>query len=189
MVHEPKRVLVTVGTDVHPFDRLIDWVEDLQNADPSLDVTVQCGTSRLAKNAHNSEMLSASAFQDQLGVVDLLVAQGGPGGITEARAAGCFPLVVPRRHEFGEHVDDHQVLFTDMLAEQGLIGVARNSEEFVAMAKTMLISGSGRFTPDPQDRSEFATRFLAVVRRPVGRLTTRDRVRRVCQSIRRPAPR
>ena len=39
----------------------------------------------------------------------VVVVQGGPGSIQDARRTGAIPLVVPRRAEFDEVVDNHQV--------------------------------------------------------------------------------
>jgi hypothetical protein len=39
----------------------------------------------------------------------------------DCRRVGLTPFVVPRRQRLGEHVDDHQVLFTRRLAAAGAI--------------------------------------------------------------------
>jgi UDP-N-acetylglucosamine transferase subunit ALG13 len=39
----------------------------------------------------------------------------------ECRRHGLIPLVVPRKRELGEHVDDHQSMFTARLSEAGEI--------------------------------------------------------------------
>jgi hypothetical protein len=43
------------------------------------------------------------------------------GSILTARRAGHVPIVVPRRHSEGEHVDDHQLELTGALADTGSI--------------------------------------------------------------------
>ena len=48
-----------------------------------------------------------------------MLVQGGPGSIQDARATGAIPLVVPRRVEFDEVVDNHQVPFVTMMEKQG----------------------------------------------------------------------
>lgn len=131
-------VLVTVGTDVHPFTRMIELTEALMARRPDLVVVVQHGTSRPAAGARNVEMLDAASFDALLHKADLVIAQGGPGGILEARAAGRVPLVMPRRSDLGEHVDDHQVAFTRRLADRGLIQLATDEAQFVDVAERLL---------------------------------------------------
>ena len=41
-----RRVLVTVGTDFHAFDRLIRWADRWSEANPAARVVVQHGASR-----------------------------------------------------------------------------------------------------------------------------------------------
>jgi UDP-N-acetylglucosamine transferase subunit ALG13 len=48
-----------------------------------------------------------------------VVCHGGPGTILGARHMGAVPIVVPRQHRLGEHVDDHQVAFSRRLAADG----------------------------------------------------------------------
>jgi UDP-N-acetylglucosamine transferase subunit ALG13 len=48
-----------------------------------------------------------------------VVCHGGPGTILGARHTGAVPIVVPRQHRLGEHVDDHQVAFSRRLAADG----------------------------------------------------------------------
>jgi UDP-N-acetylglucosamine transferase subunit ALG13 len=46
-----------------------------------------------------------------------------------ASTLGKRPIVVPRRKRFGEHVDDHQCSFTERIAAEGAIVLARSEEE------------------------------------------------------------
>ena len=43
---------------------------------------------------------------------------GGPSSFIEAMAAGKVPVVVPRRGDLGEHVNDHQADFMRIVAER-----------------------------------------------------------------------
>ncbi|KQS59744.1 glycosyl transferase family 28 [Geodermatophilus sp. Leaf369] len=55
---------------------------------------------------------------------DVVVAHAGTGSALAALQAGRFPVLVPRRPEFGEHVDDHQLQIAAMLGERGLAATA-----------------------------------------------------------------
>ena len=52
--------------------------------------------------------------------------------IVEARRHGKRPLVVPRDHRLGEHVDGHQLRFARRLADEGLIVLCEQRDELTA---------------------------------------------------------
>ncbi|MCB0919406.1 MAG: glycosyl transferase family 28 [Actinobacteria bacterium] len=178
------RVLVTVGTDVHRFDRLMDWSEGLLARKDDVTLVVQHGTSRPVPGAENTEMMTGDRFAEELQRADLVIAQGGPGGIMEARSAGRMPVVVPRRAEFDEHVDNHQVIFASLLAAQGLVRMPQSSTEFQALVDTMLDAGSGRFEAEGHDRDEFSTNFQEALNLESTHRT--GRIGRIREMIRKP---
>jgi UDP-N-acetylglucosamine transferase subunit ALG13 len=68
---------------------------------------------------------------------DKVITHAGVGSIICAIREGHMPLVVPRRNEFGEHVDDHQVELTRALEQRGgVIAVweVENLHEAITMA-------------------------------------------------------
>ena len=116
-------VLVTVGTDHHPFDRLIGWIDRWQPPG-RVRLVVQYGTAVPPRVAEGSPFLTPDEFAELLGAADAVVCSGGPGAIMEARAVGLRPIVVPRRSNLGEHVDDHQRAFADFMAARDLVTLA-----------------------------------------------------------------
>jgi UDP-N-acetylglucosamine transferase subunit ALG13 len=50
-----------------------------------------------------------------------VVTHAGVGSILGASREGHTPLVVPRRHDLGEHVDEHQAELTRALAARGAV--------------------------------------------------------------------
>jgi UDP-N-acetylglucosamine transferase subunit ALG13 len=116
-------VFVTVGTDHHPFDRLIDWIEQWP-ARPQADLVLQYGSSRPIEGATCRELLDPDQMQSLLHSADAVVCAGGPSTVMDARHAGRRPIVVPRRASLGEHVDDHQAAFARHLEREGLAVVA-----------------------------------------------------------------
>lgn len=118
------QVVVSVGTDHHRFDRLIDWIDSWTAAHPEVEVLVQRGSSRRPRTARSEELLGYDDLVAAMAGADAVVVQGGPAGIVDARGAGHRPVVVARRPELGEHVDGHQVTFTRWMAERGQIDLA-----------------------------------------------------------------
>lgn len=117
-------VFVTVGTDHHPFDRLIDWVDRWAPGAPEVRLVVQYGTAHAPTHADGSPFVEPDEFAATIGNAAAVVCSGGPGAIMETRAAGLRPIVVPRRSSLGEHVDDHQRAFADFMSARELVTLA-----------------------------------------------------------------
>jgi UDP-N-acetylglucosamine transferase subunit ALG13 len=132
MVDSRPLVFVTVGTDHHRFDRLVEAVGQWGARNPSARVVVQHGSAAPVEGVDNVEsdpFLPPERFRALLGEAAAVVCPGGPGGIMETRAAGLRPIVVPRRAHLDEHVDDHQVAFSRFMAEHDLVTLAEEMPE------------------------------------------------------------
>ena len=81
------RIVDLLGTDHHPFDRLVRWVADL-NTVGDAEWFVQHGSTRLPRGLAGCAMLKNDALRDLLTDADAVVTHGGPGLIMEARDAG-----------------------------------------------------------------------------------------------------
>jgi UDP-N-acetylglucosamine transferase subunit ALG13 len=111
-------IFVTVGTNEAPFDRLLRAVEGLEFD----DVVVQCGSSSFRpKNATCFEFLAFEKLIEYVRSASLVVAHAGVGSIAVALSNGRKPAVVPRLHQYGEAVDDHQVALGRKLEGRGLV--------------------------------------------------------------------
>jgi len=133
-------VLVLVGTDHHRFDRLVDWV-DRWASDSGADVLVQHGSSRPPLLAAGQPYLDWHKMQSEIAAADVVVSHGGPATISEARQAGHMPIVIPRDPARGEHVDDHQQLFSRRLADSRLVTVV---EDEAALRAALDAAASGQ---------------------------------------------
>jgi UDP-N-acetylglucosamine transferase subunit ALG13 len=131
----PGLLLVTVGTDHHPFDRLVRWVDGWL-ATPGgraagLRCLIQTGTSAPPTGgaAEWQDYLEFEVLQAAMRDAAAVVCHGGPGTILGARHMGAVPIVVPRRRRLGEHVDDHQVAFSRRLATEGSVFLAETEAD------------------------------------------------------------
>ncbi|MEU7613783.1 glycosyltransferase [Micromonospora sp. NPDC049204] len=123
------RLLVAVGTDKHPFDRLVDWLAQWHaQATDEVGLTVQHGHTRAPYLPGAVPFLGHDALQQAMAEADLVVCHGGPATILEARRHGHLPIVVPRDPARGEHVDDHQLLFARRLGAAGLVALCETRE-------------------------------------------------------------
>lgn len=128
-------LLVLVGTDVHPFDRLVTWVHrwlaDYEAAPPRC--VTQYGTSAQPPASMTGvSFVPHDELQRMLEDATLVVCHGGPATITECRRAGRIPVVVPRDPGLGEHVDGHQQRFARMFGRSGLVRLAETESQLRA---------------------------------------------------------
>ena len=130
-VSRTPRVVVTVGTDHHPFDRLISWINDWLGQHPEHADTffVQSGAASVRPASASEPFLDADLLDQLLDGAELVICHGGPGTISGAWSRGLRPVVVPRLRRLGEVVDDHQVDFCAKLAELGRVQLARSAGE------------------------------------------------------------
>ena len=150
----PCRVLLTVGTDHHRFDRLVGWVDRWAAAHPEVHVLAQHGTAAAPQHAEGAVMLGYEALVAEMARADVVVAQGGPATIMDARSVGARPIVVPRLHHLDEVVDDHQVAFTDWMASKELVWVAADEAELHALIDASLAEPARVKIPPERGASE-----------------------------------
>ena len=111
-------IFVTVGTHHQPFARLIDALAAL----PDDELVVQHGHSPAPAAVREAvAFLSFREIAERMRSADVVVTHAGVGSILLARREGHTPVVVPRLHRHGEHVDDHQVELTEALAGRGAV--------------------------------------------------------------------
>ena len=129
------RVVVTVGTDHHPFDRLAHWINAWLAAHPEQvpEFFMQSGSTSVVPACLWSRWMEVERLDAMLGDASVIVCHGGPSSIAKAWAKGLLPIVVPRQSQLGEHIDDHQVDFSLRLAELGRIRLAQTPAEFVSI--------------------------------------------------------
>lgn len=132
MSRASRTITVLVGTDCHPFKRIIDWADKWAQANPSDRVMVQYGHSAPPRIAAGRDFVSPKELANLLESSEIVILHGGPATISEARKAGHLPLVFPRDPQYGEHVDDHQQRFTRWSAERGLAICVESAQELDA---------------------------------------------------------
>jgi len=77
-------------------------------------------------------------FALQLAKATLVVMHAGAGSIIHAIRTGKVPVVVPRRAEYGEHIDNHQFEFAQSLATEGRVVVVEDITNLELAAKEAL---------------------------------------------------
>ena len=116
-------ILVTVGNGEQGFDRLMRAVEKMRSSVLKDEyLFVQYGNSRVVpSNCGAVSFVSREEFDKLIQEASLVITHGGAGSIGKCLLAGKKPVVVPRRQEFGEIVNDHQLELVRELEGQGRI--------------------------------------------------------------------
>ena len=117
------RIFVTVGTLSTGFDRLLKEIDMLiEKRVIRENVIAQIGSSKYTpKNYEWFRFTSKEVFWDTMKESKIVITHGGVGSITNALKFNKRTIVVPRRKEFGEVVNDHQLEITRELERQGKI--------------------------------------------------------------------
>jgi UDP-N-acetylglucosamine transferase subunit ALG13 len=118
-------ILITVGTEKFPFNRLMQWIDNLiqQNfIDPEQEeIIVQYGSCTIVPNkVQGYSLLPGSEFRKLVTKARLIIAHCGEGSIDLLSTITKPFILVPRSYNFGEHVDDHQVELAEMLSKRGI---------------------------------------------------------------------
>ena len=129
-------IVVMVGTNKYPFDRLVRAADELATLD---DVVVQKGTSTVRVTL--AESVDFVPFDKMVALVTkarLVITHAGVGSIVVSLSQGQIPLVVPRLARFGEHVDDHQLQIAAAFSSRGF---AVSSDDPVTAARSLWPQG------------------------------------------------
>ena len=135
-------VFVTVGNATQGFRRLLDTIEDLAGAGTfgSETVLIQSGNNRDFRTLHciQEPFLPVERFVEMIRTADLVICHAGAGTLFHVLQAGKVPVVMPRRAQYGELVDDHQTELVEALAPEERIIPAYEPEDLsnaIALAR------------------------------------------------------
>lgn len=122
-------IFVTVGTHEQPFDRLVEYIDNLKkNNIIKEEVIMQTGYSKYEPQFCTwSKFYPYDEMTELVSKAGIVITHGGPSSFIMPLQMGKTPVVVPRRKEYNEHVNNHQVEFAKAVAErQGTIIVVEN---------------------------------------------------------------
>ena len=142
-------ILVTVGTEKFPFNRLMEWIDNLiqQNLiQPNQEkIVIQYGSCTITpQGTNNCSVLPSEEFKNLVAQARLIIAHCGEGTIDLLANIKKPFVLVPRSGEYQEHVDDHQMELAEELAKQG-VSIANSPQdlvEFLANPKVVSINHS-----------------------------------------------
>lgn len=127
-------IFVTVGTHEQPFDRLIKCIDKMaEDGKIQEKVIIQKGyTDYEPKNCESYKLIGYEEMQKYIEEARIVVTHGGPASFVAPLSIGKIPVVVPRKKEFNEHVNDHQLDFVKEVEKRMKnIIVAESDEEII----------------------------------------------------------
>lgn len=125
-------IFVTVGTQL-PFERLVGTVDKWAGRTGRHDVFAQIGPSeRQPQHVDFRRFLDPEEFMQRFEAAELVIAHAGMGTILTAMSQAKPILVMPRRAEFGEQRNDHQLATARRFKQTKSVVVAMDEVELVA---------------------------------------------------------
>lgn len=127
-------IFVTVGTHEQPFDRLLKCIDKMvEDGLIKEEVIIQKGyTDYVPKNCKSEKLIPYEEMQKNIEEARIVITHGGPASFIAPLAIGKIPIVVPRKKEFNEHVNNHQLDFAKEVEKRMKnILVAETEEEII----------------------------------------------------------
>ena len=118
-------IFVTVGTHEQQFNRLIKAVDDLKKDGViTEDVIMQTGFSTYEpKYCKWSKLIPYQQMEQYVKDAHIVITHGGPASFIMPLQMGKIPIVVPRQHQFDEHVNDHQMEFAKKIISENNLNI------------------------------------------------------------------
>ena len=135
-------IFVSLGTQDKPFNRIIDYVISLKENLKELQsekIIIQLGQTKLIKSDNERiknleniiiyDMLKPEKMKDIIKDSDIIITHAGVGTIMECLEMGKEIIVVPRKVENLEHVNNHQEEIAYEMEKQGFLTKVDTYEE------------------------------------------------------------
>jgi UDP-N-acetylglucosamine transferase subunit ALG13 len=117
-------ILVTVGTEKFPFNRLMQWIDALIRDSLLLEeeeIVVQYGTCNfLPTGVKVYSIIPEIKFRKLIEEARLIIAHCGEGTFNILEETSTPYILVPRSSKLQEHIDDHQIELALSLSQIGV---------------------------------------------------------------------
>lgn len=113
-------IFVTVGTHEQPFNRLIEYVDNLKRDNKIKDeVIIQTGFSTYyPKYCKWRKLIPYNEMIQNVADARIVITHGGPASFIMPLQIGKIPIVVPRQSKYNEHVNNHQLDFAKVVEKR-----------------------------------------------------------------------
>ena len=126
-------IFVILGTQDKPFSRILKALDrEIKKENIKEKVIVQAGcTNYKSKYMEIYDYLDMKTFNNYIKECDYVITHGGVGSILDSLKKNKKVLVVPRKKEYDEHENDHQIQITDKFTEMGYIISCNNTKNLI----------------------------------------------------------
>lgn len=116
-------IFVILGTQDKPFPRILQALErEIKKGNITEKVVVQAGcTTFKSNNMEIYDYLDMKTFNNYIKKSNYIITHGGVGSIIDSLKKNKKVLVVPRRKDYNEHENDHQLQITEKFTKMGYI--------------------------------------------------------------------
>lgn len=137
-------IFVTVGTQL-PFERLIRGMDEWASRHPDVTVFAQVGeTLHKPLYMESAAKLAPADYQRRFLQATVVISHCGMGTIITGLEHAQPLVLMPRRHAWGEHRNDHQVATASRFAHFELIDVVNSEDEmYAAVDRRLSHAGAG----------------------------------------------
>lgn len=121
-------ILVLLGTQNNSFHRLLEEIEEnIKDRTIKEEVVVQAGYTKFeSENMKVFDLIPKEQLEELQSQADLIITHGGVGSIITSIRKGKKVIAVPRMHQYGEHVNNHQIEIIENFNEQQyIIGIEK----------------------------------------------------------------
>ena len=155
-------ILVLVGTQNNSFHRLLEEIEkNIKDEIIKDEIIVQAGYTKF--QSHRMRIIDLMSkeqlekFQDE---ADLIITHGGVGSIISSVEKGKKVIAVPRMHEYGEHVNNHQKEIVKDFNDKGyIIGIEKVEDLKQAIIKSKDFEPK-KYQPNNEKMLEIIENFI-----------------------------
>lgn len=125
-------IFIMVGTHFQGFDRLVEKADELAGRIQE-EIVIQLGHTRYEpKNARYFRFIERDEDIKELMKKARIVICQGAMSVIDALEMGTPVVAVPRLQRYGEHMNDHQLIFSRKIEETGYIRVVEDIEDLAS---------------------------------------------------------
>ncbi|MFH1039058.1 MAG: glycosyltransferase [PVC group bacterium] len=166
-------IFVTIGASEFQFNRMLRWVdralEDLSIPREEIFFQVGCSSYR-PRTGESVDYIDFHGMEERIKKANIVICHAGVGTILISLVNGKKPIVIPRREEYAETVDNHQVIFASHLAANNLVVYPLNNRDLkeAITATPAPVERVGRLTSSDQSRDRLISYLDAWVKEKAG---------------------
>ena len=147
-------ILVLLGTQHNEFTRLLQEIDE--------EVIVQAGFTKYeSKKMRIFDMIPKLDLDEFVERADLVITHGGVGSIIMALNKNKKVIAVPRLHEYGEHVNDHQRQIIKVFSEKGYLIGLQNVEDMPEALKDIKTFVPKKYENNNHEMLNYIENFIA----------------------------